>query len=327
MKNILFLSIIAMITCGCSFRNGAEKCSECSETVELNGSRVPVEDSLMMGGFIVRCLDDNSAVIRYFGRPFILGYLSLSDCSVKPLVYSGRGPGEMLDACEISYTGLSDSGHRIVGLSDINMKKHFVIDVDAYVQMEKTIPSNTWSVFRRNGGFLYKVSTDEDGLSYIEESGDGSMQTLASLYPQDAFNKYYHYVQSVDSMRPDGDKVAMCMLNMDKVYLLDLTNGSKTSIVTDPGWRHRDDLLEAERQSGGGSEDHYMNACCDADNIYALHYPGNELRVFDWKGNYVRCIHLDHSLVSISVSPSRQLYGTDMEEGLFRYDLNNVLTK
>ena len=322
------LTVLLLVSC--STNRDKEILSELSGTVELNGSRVPVADSLMMGGFIVRCLDDNSAVIRYFGRPFILGYLSLNDCELKPLVYSGRGPGEMLEASSISYTSVSGTGHRLVGMSDINMKKHIVLDVDASlasgsasVVKDVSIPANTFSVFSIPEGFLYKVK-DKDGFSYMSEVSGEDFHTVISLYPQGGAAKYYSYLESADCISPDGSKVVMCMACLNKIYIIDLAKGSITGVVTEREWKGRDDLQEAVRQSETGMEDHYMYACCDGDYIYALYNPGNELRVFDWKGNFINRIKLDHAAVSISISPSRQLYATDMEEGLFRYDLSNL---
>lgn len=329
-RSIIILSIFTVASSGCSNKDGREVFTECSESIELTGERMPVSDSLMMGGFVVRCLDDNSAVIRYFGRPFILGYLSLKNYDIRPFVYSGRGPGEMLEASDISYTALSQTGHRLIAMSDINVKKHIVIDIDeslasgvATVLREITTPANTWNVFPQSDGFLFKVM-DKDGFSYKAKESDDGLRTLVSLYPQSA-NKYYNYLASMDCICPNGDKIVMCLGCLDKIYILDLKKGSRLGVVTDKKWRKRDDLLEAERQSQGKTEEHYMYACCDSDYIYALYSPGNELRVFDWKGHFVHRIHLDHPLLSISITPSLQLYGTDMEEGLFRYDLSSII--
>ena len=331
LSSLSVIFLIALIISGCSSSKVKIRLSECDESIQLTGEKVPVPDSVMMGGFIVRCVNDTSALIRYFGRPFILAYLSFNDLSVHPFVNIGRGAGEMLGSADISYTGVSSDGHRMAGLFDINLKKFFMLDVDssissnsASIVYEKSIPNNTWSLFPTESGFIHKTSMGEYGISFMKESHDGEISLIRSLWPREASLQYYNFLQSIDCMRPEGDKVAICMVNIDKIYILDVNDGSLQGTVTDHKWLKRDDIEEASRQKSEGSENHYMYSCCDSDYIYALYSPGDELRIFDWDGNFVHRFHLDHALISISISPDKHLFGTDMQEGLSRYDLSSV---
>ena len=67
---------------------------------------------------------------------------------------------------------------------------------------------------------------------------------------------------------------------------------------------------------------YYLYSCCDRSNVYALHYPGNEIQVFNWEGDYIKKINIDRNLICISISPSGILYGTDMDGQIVRYELN-----
>jgi len=235
------------------------------------------------------------------------------------------------DLCidENNYKDITLSGSYAAGLFDINLNKFFMLDVDSSISSnsasivnEKSIPNNTWNVFPTENEFVYKTSMDKYGISFKRESSDGEISLIRSLWPREASLQYYNFLQSSDCMRPEGDKVAMCMGNVDKIYILDVNKGSLQGTVTDHKWLKREDIEEAMRQKSEGSENHYMYSCCDSDYIYALYSPGDEIRVFDWDGNFVHRLRLDHALISISISPDRHLFGTDMQEGLSYYDLS-----
>lgn len=293
----------------------------------LVGEKMNIDADLLMGGFLFKMLDDTSAVFRFFGTDHLLACVSFRTGDVRPIMFVGRGPAEMLDA-NFASRGYVRGRELLLDVFDTNEAVLKTIDIQksmeaaaASIVQTRTMPMNCWMAFSLRDGYLFKVVLDSDGLSYkLFDNDDNEVKTVR-FWKQGDVRKYYNYMSSADCVKSDGSKLAMCFNCLDKVALIDLNSNQRTTLVTDSKWRNVQDLNEMERQlAAGESSDYYLYATCDDESIYALYYPGDEVRVFSWAGEYKKRIGLDHQLICIDVSPDGSLFGVDMEGGIYRYD-------
>lgn len=326
-NGITCVAVLLLLT-GCMMsREDDSVLVETSRERALAGVRVGMDPAYDMGGFLLRALNDSSVAVRYFGTGHLVATLSVGTGTVRPLMYVGRGPGELLDA---NFAGVryDASGRLLLDVFDTNASVLKTIDVQGseasgagVVVQERSIPGNSWQVFSSGEDLWCKVVLDDSGYSYQRFDGTDRRTAVWPFWERSEVERLYNYMSSADCMKPDGTKIALCFNSLDKLTILDLRDGRRRSFVTDPEWRRKQDLNEMRRMEESGEEtDYYLYSCCDDDAIYALYMPGNEVRVFDWDGRFRERLLLDHALMCISVSPDGMLYGTDMEGVVYCYD-------
>jgi len=300
-----------------------------SEEITLVGQDVDMDPNFSDGGYLLRVINDTCAIIRYFGQPYLLATVSLTKKEAFPLMYVGRGPGEMIDAAFASGEYLSN-GKRLIDVFDTNESLLKTLDIDQSEQMgagfifdTREIPRNSWVVFSSLDMIAAKVVLDDFGCSYQIFDPKGNRQKVFQLWKKEDTDQLFEYMASADCINPNGSKIALCFTNLDKIIILDLVGKESEAIVTKSEWLKKSDLDEMRRQSMLKEDvSYYLYSCCDRSNVYALHYPGNEIQVFNWEGDYIKKINIDRNLICISISPSGILYGTDMDGQIVRYELN-----
>lgn len=279
-----------------------------------------------IGGFLMRTIDDSSAVVRYFGADHLLARVSFSNGAVTPIMFVGRGPGEMMDANFASGGYISDDGSILIDLYDTNGSVMKTLDVCkselsgfGVVTNERKIPGNSWVVLANRDKLCCKVILDDAGYSYQIFNDGGQLEKKFQIWELADVTELNNYMSSADCMKPDGSKIALCYCNLDKISIISLDRDKHNCIVTDKEWLKKDDLAEMRKQSSTGEgQNYYLYSCCDNEKIYALRFPGNEIRVFDWGGNYLERLSLDKNLICISVSANGNIYGTTMEDEFYQ---------
>lgn len=321
--NDIFLLLIHACT---AVRSDRPVLVSASEELSVAGVRVTVDPAYGQGGFLVRALTDTSLAVRYFGTDYLVATLSVPAGTVRPVMYVGRGPGELSDANFAGGTA-DAAGRLLLDLFDMNAGVIKTIDVRqseeagaGAVVRERSLPANCWQVFSNGEELLCKVVLDEAGYSYQRLDASGERTETYAFWGREETERLYNYMSSADCLKPDGTKIALCFNSLDKLTILDLRDGSRRSYVTDPAWRRKGDLEEMRRLEATGEEaEHYLYSCCDDESVYALYMPGDEVRVFGWDGRFKRRLHLDRPVMCISVSPDGTLYGTDMEGAVYAF--------
>jgi hypothetical protein len=177
----------------------------------------------------------------------------------------------------------------------------------------------------------------ENYLEYAIFDISNLMKTKTlSLYhsPITALRENLHtpyYLSSADRVKPDKTKIAMGMWMLNQLNILDLESGIMK------GYRISGSLDFGD-MNNATKRIKYCNRCIAVDDeyIYTLYVgvdlnedgishfftPASQINVFDWKGNYVSKIKLDHEAQFIEFDPVKKfLYTIDVDETIYKYNL------
>lgn len=323
------LAVLAGCTSGNLFMDGARVVvSVPQEEHALVVSPLRLDEGVRMGvAGVYPC--GESLLLSYSNRPWNFALLSEEEQVLQPLVFSGRGPGEGMMPRFVSVR--ETDGRMLVSVSEINLAVMMTIDVaESTVVAERNIPQNCNRVFDLGDGrLLCKQLRGEHGVCYLLVGSGGELLQRYLIFGEGDHARDYTFFATEDCLKPDGTKMAICMRSLDKVNILDLAGEDSYTIVTEQKYKKQKDLVEYETVDRKNPAEwllaHYYAAACTDDFIYALHAPGNEIRVFDWSGAHCRTLKTDKKLQFISLSADgRLLYGITPEEELVEIGLNRL---
>ena len=339
-------SIIALVISGsmwsaCSsgnlFMGGADVLVSLPPDEEfLDGEQIPLPENALTGSNGVFPIEgqEGSWLVHYFRQPILFSFVSSMGNSSSPILYRGRSGAEMTLADYVDIEQTTEGGHVLL-VSDINTSKLISLDIEnsfkigaACIVQERNIPRNTNRVFiLPDGNLLCQTLSGEYGLSYVEMNERNELQKQYKLFGEGPHARDYSFFISMDAIRPDKKAVVMCMRAFDKMNILDLEKGSHKTVVTSPEQKKTNDLSvwkSTDRTAPGFMYSYYYAVDCDENCIYAVYSPGNEVRVFDWGGFFMRRIKVKEQLQDIKVVKSDGnvcLIGLSQDEKLYRYCL------
>lgn len=322
---------------GNMFMDGAEVMVSLPPNEEyLDGERIPLPENAMLGANGIFPIEgqEDSLLVHYFRQPVLFSLVSSEGNTSIPILYRGRSGAELTLADYVD-VGQAKDGNHILLVSDINASKLISLDVEnssktgsAAVVQERDLPRNTNRVFvMSNGNLLCQTLSGEYGLSYVEVDEENKPQKRYKLFGDGPHTEDYSFFISMDAIRPDKKAVVMCMRAFDKMNILDLEKGHHKTIVTSPKQKKTNDLdvwKSTDRTAPGFMYSYYYAVDCDENCIYAVYSPGNEIRVFDWNGNFQRKLVVGEHLQDIKVVNSNGqacLLGLTEDEKKFRYNL------
>lgn len=140
------------------------------------------------------------------------------------------------------------------------------------------------------------------------------------------------YYSSSDAIKPDGSKLAMGMLYVSQINILDV----KTGVIK--GFRLRN-TPDFEYLESDPDKFKLFNFSITADDNYIyvpyIDAPFNKgmgirsdihiLHLYDWEGNLVKQLYLDHPIYRITIDPvNKKLYSLDKEDEMYSYNLSDL---
>lgn len=325
--------VLASCTSVNLFMDGAEVVVASSAgEVRASASQIELPEEIRMGVYGMYAGEDG-LLLAHLERSWHFTWIPEDGSEAVPLIHSGRGPGELRDARIVSLW--ESGGRQLLSASDINAARMLTVDVGTSmadhitaVVADRDIPRNCIKVFDLGGGrLLCKQLRGEDGICYRLVDADGAEQAKYPIYGKGDYASDYTFFASEDCLKPDGTKLAVCMRSLDKIHILDLAGGDHHTIVTERKYKRQNDMKEFETVDRMNPREwllaHYYWCACTDEYIYALHAPGDEIRVFDWAGSQFRTLKLDMPLNFLSVSPDGSaLYGVTQDEDLVKIALN-----
>jgi len=147
------------------------------------------------------------------------------------------------------------------------------------------------------------------------------------------------FFSSVDKIKPDNKKIAMCMEFMSQLNILNIETGDLIGIrhKNTPDYKYFEKEQEIYRW-------YYSHLSVDNDFIYGLYrnliinenffnhdFSTNEIHIYDWDGNLIRRVFLDKKVDQITLdlnSKNKILYAYSNEnEELYAYDVSAYYKK
>lgn len=317
----LFLTSSLVLIYGCSngnsFLSGAKVLFSEENIVEsAQLSEVDFLNDGLMGKWDLVPVNDSLIIIQHEGLPYF--YTVVSPTHSTHFLNKGRGPGELLSADLLGYSSQNGitkmeifdfSQSSVVGLDVTNTSRTGKANVLLNAKLQHRVPS-----MLTNGDLYLAYNSAEGDIRYDILDSFFEIKESISLFGKGEHLKDYSFFSSADCIKPDGTKVAMGMMFLDKLNILNLKNGRGITVVTDRSLVNSNDF-DIMKQNLSREEGYYFNICCDDEYIYAIHYPGTEIRIFDWDGHYIRKILLNEPIGRIRKSmDGNRLYGITMDE-------------
>ena len=277
---------------------------------------------------------------------------------IASLCKRGNGPNEFLSFIHREQYVLENNDIKLWGYDDIT--KIFCLNLTESIKNDSlqidTIVTHDWNT-KHNRCWSYLFMLDDDCFliknqpeSLFHNDGRNIELPAFHIYKKDLDNKqktYQPYNQmpfedqtdfdadllfySTDCMKPDKSKIAMGMERLAQINILDL----ETGILRGFRLENTPDFKDVKMPDGTIQKSlmfYYSDLCADDDAIYALYancslerienYPiqTNQVHVFDWDGNFIKKIILDHKVSQIALDPVKHLlYASDENDDVYCY--------
>ena len=222
----------------------------------------------------------------------------------------------------------------------LDWRKNYIYPFNWIFDMnEQTIlakcPSNVvfvkYDAYYASNYYLFNPFTADTIRSYIIHNRPVINEMIEAIAP-------IIHLGSIDQIKPDKRKIAMGMWVISQINILDLETGKLLGLrnKNTPDYSYLEEYPLNLRE-------YYFRLCVDNDYIYGLYaniildidsdvpwdISTNEIHIFDWEGNFVKRVILDHKINEIAVDlANRILYGYNsntLEEELYAYDIRNML--
>lgn len=334
MRRLFALTLLTFLfgcTSGNLFMNGAKivVSSYQGETTIFPSQVIADEDYLVGAAEVYPC--GRSYLIRYVKKPYHYGLFSPEEKTIRPLLFSGRGPNEMILSSTVSVK--QAGGVKILSSFDISTSLLKEIDIlesaergSAHILDTRQIAQNSNKVFElEDDEYLCQTLFGENGFSYIVSNRNNKVIAKYEIFGTGEHTEDYSFFSSADCLKPDGTKVAMCMRRLNKINVLGLNGNESYTIVTNKKEKKQNDLDEWKAEEDRNRQNYYISSDCTDTYIYALYSPGDEIQVFDWSGKHEWRYKINNKLKYICLSSDGQyLYGLSPDEIIYIYDLNGL---
>jgi len=272
----------------------------------------------------------------------------------------GRGPNEYLNATPFFQIVKNSKGESVGPFMAINERNYGIFNIDKSIETKQTVLDTIFKEKWDNNyllPFTYTFSLgnnailgrNEPAKLFVNEEKYSSPKYLKfstnSDIPEreyELFDSYYNehleemnnsILLSTDAIHPDRKKLALAMYYVNQINIVDLESGKVQGFVM-PGFLG----IQALDQIDDKKKLPLINKCISVDEnyIYVLYFTenpesnsnfenlsSNTINVFDWKGNFVRCLKLSKNIEFFTLdSKKKLLYGTNTaDEAIYRFKL------
>lgn len=339
-KSCFFLLLLIVVFSSCSsgnnaFMDGAEIVYSDAPVINVNiqGTLLDLPEEELLGVSMAIPLTDSTMVLTYFKQEYRFRYVNLKDRTFHPFLYVGRGPQEMMMSTVIGIQRRPE-GKVSLWVYDMNTCDVNEIGINESVQAGAgiflhtfKIPSNINRVFLYDKDLLCQSLMGENGFCYLLSGQDGSVKKRIEYLGEHDYSDDFRFFESVDCLHPNGAYLALCMSHLDKINIIDLMReGRDKTIVTDQRvLRESDERLWQEYNRTFSRNDYYRTVRCSDKHIFTLYGAGDELRVFDWAGNYLCRAKLAEPMKEIYLDMENSyILAVSKREQVFRYRIADL---
>lgn len=255
-------------------------------------------------------------------------------------IANGRGPGELLNPMCCG-TFRSQSGRNPMYIFDLSLCESYAFDVEASVNAGQTelskicrLPDGTLYAYPYRDSLHFVKVPDSECLGGMVLHSDGSVARKVALYEDVPGFMYFDRLSSADAFFSGTDMMAMAMAMLPQVNFIDVNTGEKHTVAIDRQYREWKQLLYDEMYTPTIC---YMAAIPAGSVVVALYHgvpladwaagdaPAH-LHIFDADGGFLYDISLAESLKVITYDRnSGMLYGVDMEDRIYQYDMSGII--
>ena len=253
-------------------------------------------------------------------------------------VRNGRGPGEMISP-HIARCNTSD---RYLSISDNAIGEAYLVDVPSSIITGRglfiesyQLPSGIidWLSIPDSGQFLLQQE-NEEMIFRIIGSGDYDKEIIRPYEGIDG-NRCLTYFSSLFVNNGASGEVAEVMMFFPQINIIDTKSGELFSMAVDNSYRKWKQVLASIITMD--TKEYYSGATATSEYIIAVyrHLPlksmsesghGTSIHVFDWDGNFLFDIKVSEDIGNITYDCiHKSLYCLDMDVGIIRYDLSEIL--
>lgn len=360
MKRNLILLFVAILLIGCSkvpenYFNAEIIPADISEIrcdtlvgkeillKEIYAGYMTVFDSLML--FVSHSFPD-----------YCLYIFSLNDNELKgKYAHKGQGPDDYIDFTHVEQFIVDDDDNIRLWIRDgygtdnqlLNLTKsihsqELIVDSTVYLDWKKNSFTPYGYVFMANDGIiLTRIQAErKKDNHYIPDRYEVYNTEQEFLKKINIFNRpivkkkndfpIENYFTSRDRIKPDGSKIVMAMEMLAQINIYDIKNDKLKGfrIKETPDFEYLTRDTENYRIF-------FRDICVDNEYIYALYsnvrleedgknYPfeGNRVLVYNWDGEIIKNIVLDHLTYEITIDPiSKSLYILTTNDIIFKYQI------
>ncbi len=346
MKNLLLLSVIALLLAACN--NNPEKIFKGEliivnnpSTDKLTGKKINL-DGLYAGALSVR---DSIISFAYhnYGNYHVANFNVNTGRHIGNFFKKGQGPGEFID-----FYRLHPGANYDFWIDEFNKRHYVLVDMSTGEEKKRI----NLSTFKKKGfsPFIQAFILDDSLLIAVNQPEIKNLdydmmvpkysiinylskEEIAGyeLYDENLYNKLRapgmenEHLIGTSHIKPDKSKVAGVMNYLYQLNILDLKTGELKGyrLAGTPGFEFVSTLLSPETvySYGWANEDEKF--------IYIMlsntHSPEVKpvFHVFDWDGNFVRILEPDQKGTDFALdNVQKKLYTKDDEENVWVYDVS-----
>lgn len=350
MKEIFQFIALSMLCIGCTekrgFFNATEKTfGDFEQEISLKAEPV-VFDSMPLSLLGVDYVD-GLLLFKHSEMPYLFSIVNIETKKfISNFLRRGRGPDEFT---YLSYWGESEvqNGDRWLYMSDINTNKIIKVNLTDFVESGLT---NIELLDKYNGTQLQNhILNDSTFLVSMYYESEAGIRMFYRKYS----NKGILDIQDIDFvtvndydeldlfgmseyLRPDKKKMAMSMMDMNRINIFDLEN-SKRNITLTPKGSVFVPPSELVQQDYTETMMYYHGMRTTQDYIFTLYVDQLleewqeeskpiEIHVFDWEGNPRYKLHIDEYLQDFCIDTDNNvMYAFDYSDNIYLYDLSRIL--
>ena len=259
---------------------------------------------------------------------------SLSDNSLKGrYVAKGRGDKELLIPI-IKDRFLPEE--QSVYIFDLSKGCSYALDLKASISSHSTdltqlikLPSGTLDSYPYNGSHLALIPEAEDYVCGVLDK-NGHQEKRISLFPGVSGIDYFDRLSSACAVNHTVGHLVMAMCMLPQINILDLETGGKKTVAVSKEYRNWERIFS----EGTDNRNIYYTSITKSENGFMALYSGStfeewvkgkdhpHIHIFDWNGNLLYDISIAEQLKTIAFDDStKQLYGVDSNDEIYRYDL------
>ena len=217
----------------------------------------------------------------------------------------------------------------------------YTFDIEASMETGKAemnricgLPDGTLYAYPFRDSMHFVKRPEPDGMTGMILSPDGSTAKELSMYSGLPGLTYFDKLSSADVFFRNTSIFIMAMSMLPQVNFIDIETGEKHTTAVNRQYRDWEQIFSEDMTA----QSIYYTAVVPASNlVIALYYgvplsdwaTGNalpRLHVFNTEGELLYDLRLAESLKAIAYDEySGILYGADMEDKLFQYDMSGIL--
>ncbi len=252
----------------------------------------------------------------------------------------GRGAGELLKPI-CSGTCRCQSDYSFLYIFDLSLCEAYAFDIEASMETGKTemnricgLPDGTLYAYPFRDSMHFVKRPEPDGMTGMILNPDGSTAKELPMYSGLPGLTYFDKLSSADVFFRNTSIFIMAMSMLPQVNFIDIETGEKHTTAVNRQYRDWEQIFSEDMTA----QSIYYTAVIPASNlVIALYYgvplsdwaTGNalpHLHVFNTEGELLYDLRLAESLKAIAYDEySGILYGADMEDRLFQYDMSGIL--